>query len=245
MDGLDILSGAASEAAQTASDAVPPVQEHADASKNPPPAKRARKRSKLEKAVDDLATQNVKLNTLSGTLEKVLALVANATTVAQRVCREASANKIKSKLDATTLNVARLNELITDLQKKAEEAVENEKLKRARAELAEENKREMCDEACRTIVSLRLEAQSKMDNKSDKNDNVWDHIAAAYNQRMMSLQLHEHKRSVESLKSKFSREQGTFRMYCNLRVRAKASGADREALGTFLTKKMPSAACAL
>ena len=163
MDGLDILSGAA---AQTASDAVPPVQEHADASENPPAAKRARKRSKLEKAVDDLATQNVKLNTLLGTLEKALALVANATTVAQRVCREASANKIKSKLDATTLNVARLNELIKDLQKKAEEAVEHEKLKRARAELAEENKREMCDDACRTLVSLRLEAQSKtMDNK--------------------------------------------------------------------------------
>ena len=120
MDGLDILSGAA---AQTASDAVPPVQEHADASKSPPPAKRARKRSKLEKAVDDLATQNVKLNTLSGTLEKASALVANATTVAQRICREASANKIKSKLDATTLNVARLNELITDLQKKAEESL--------------------------------------------------------------------------------------------------------------------------
>ena len=233
MDGLDILSGAA---AQTASDAVPPVQEHADASKSPPPAKRARKRSKLEKAVDDLATQNVKLITLSGTLEKALALVANATTVAQRVCREASANKIKSKLDATTLNVARLNELITDLQKKAEEAVEHEKLKRARAELAEENKREMCDDACRTLVSLRLEAQSKMDNKSDKNENVWDHITAAYNKRMMSLGLHEMQRSVESLKSKFSREQGQFRMYCNLRAAAAQSGADREALGTCLTK---------
>ena len=76
---LDILSGAA---AQTASNAVPPVQEHADASKSPPPAKRARKRSKLEKAVDDLATQNVKLNTLLGTLEKALALVANAKTAA-------------------------------------------------------------------------------------------------------------------------------------------------------------------
>ena len=235
MDGLDILSGAA---AQTASDAVPPVQEHADASKSPPPAKRARKRSKLEKAVDDLATQNVKLNTLSGTLEKALALVANATTVAQRVCREASANKIKSKLDATTLNVARLNELITDLQKKAEEAVEHEKLKRARAELAEENKREMCDDACRTLVSLRLEAQSKMDNKSDKNENVWDHITAAYNKRMMSLGLHEMQRSVESLKSKFSREQGQFRMYCNLRAAAAQSGADREALGTCLTKNI-------
>ena len=236
MDGLDILSGAA---AQTASDAVPPVQEHADASKSPPPAKRARKRSKLEKAVDDLATQNVKLNTLSGTLEKALALVANATTVAQRVCREASANKIKSKLDATTLNVARLNELITDLQKKAEEAIEHEKLKRARAELAEENKREMCDDACRTLVSLRLEAQSKMDNKSDKNENVWDHITAAYNKRMMSLGLHEMQRSVESLKSKFSREQGQFRMYCsNLRAAAAQSGADREALGTCLTKNI-------
>ena len=235
MDGLDILSGAA---AQTASDAVPPVQEHADASKSPPPAKRARKRSKLEKAVDDLATQNVKLNTLSGTLEKALALVANATTVAQRVCREASANKIKSKLDATTLNVARLNELIKDLQKKAEEAVEHEKLKRARAELAEENKREMCDDACRTLVSLRLEAQSKMDNKSDKNENVWDHITAAYNKRMMSLGLHEMQRSVESLKSKFSREQGQFRMYCNLRAAAAQSGADREALGTCLTKNI-------
>ena len=234
MDGLDILSGAA---AQTASDAVPPVQEHADASKSPPPAKRARKRSKLEKAVDDLATQNVKLNTLSGTLEKALALVANATTVAQRVCREASANKINtSKLDATTLNVARLNELIKDLQKKAEEAVEHEKLKRARAELAEENKREMCDDACRTLVSLRLEAQSKMDNKSDKNENVWDHITAAYNKRMMSLGLHEMQRSVESLKSKFSREQGQFCMYCNLRAAAAQSGADREALGTCLTK---------
>ena len=96
----------------------------------------------------------------------------------------------------------------------------------------------MCDEAIRTLVTVRLEAQSKMvgHNKSDKNENIWDHITAAYNKRMMSLGLHEMQRSVESLKSKFSREQGQFCMYCNLRAAAAQSGADREALGTCLTK---------
>ena len=55
--------------------------------------------------------------------------------------------------------VDRLKKLIEDLRKKAEEAVELEKLKNARAALAEENKREMCDEAIRTLVTVRLQAR--------------------------------------------------------------------------------------
>ena len=87
------------------------------------------------------------------------------------------------------------------------------------------------EEATRALVTERLKATPLMDDKSNKNINVWDHIMKKYRKACDKMGITD-TRSVETLKAKFSREQGQFRLYCNLRHRAMQSGASREDLGS-------------
>ena len=91
----------------------------------------------------------------------------------------------------------------------------------------------MSDEGIRLLVRTRLSMQNKFDNKTDKNDNVWEHVKAKMDQLINKGEaLASDCRPLASLKSKFSREMGQFRLYSNKCHRAAASGASRDDIGS-------------
>ena len=75
-------------------------------------------------------------------------------------------------------------------------------------------------------MTLRLQNQSKFDNKVDRNENVWETIIMPKFNHKTGL-----NRSSASLQSKFSKLQGVFKLHANLVDRAKSSGASAEDVG--------------
>ena len=83
----------------------------------------------------------------------------------------------KERKDAHALLVAVEAGKQREQEEKARAAIEKEQQK-------EDATKPMSDEAQILLVTLRLNMQSKMDNKSDSNDKVWAHIAADYNAKV-------------------------------------------------------------
>ena len=195
-----------------------------------PPAKRAR-RTRLEKADADLAAAQVRHQKLQEALSLAVSLVASASTGPMRIRREESAAKTRAKVESAAAELKRLSEQHEELKKLEEQREAEKAAKQAREALRFESQVVVPEEATRALVTERLKATPLMDDKSNKNINVWDHIAKKYRKACEKLGIND-TRSVETLKAKFSREQGQFRLYCNLRHRAMQSGASREDLGS-------------
>lgn len=107
------------------------------------------------------------------------------------------------------------------------EAVKN--LKALQASATAEAKAPMTVLGIRHLVQDRLEWQKVMDDKSNKNSGVWDKIAVSYNARVQSGVLPpSDRRSVDSLKAKWSTLDGAFKQHCRAIQRRKDSGASRD-----------------
>ena len=114
----------------------------------------------------------------------------------------------------------------------AEKAEAVKSLKALQASATAEAKAPMTILGIRHLVQDRLEWQKVMDDKSNKNSGVWDKIAVSYNARVQSGVLPpSDRRSVDSLKAKWSTLDGAFKQHCRAIQRRKDSGAPRDDVG--------------
>ena len=229
MDALSILAGCAQP---LRADVAREPEVVAQTAEEPvlPPAKRVR-RTKFEKAHADLADAKARHQKLQEALSVAVSLIASASTGPMRIRREESAAKMRAKLESAAADIKRLSEQREEFKKIEDQREAEKAAKQQRDLLRLESHVVVPDEATRALVTERLKATALIDDKSNKNINVWDHIMKKYKKAIDNLGIIDN-RSVETLKSKFSREQGQFRLYCNLRHRAMQSGASREALGS-------------
>ena len=80
--------------------------------------------------------------------------------------------------------------------------------------------------------TIRLEMQCKFDNKTDKNENVWEHVAVKYQAKIDTGELPaSDARSLEGLKAKYSLLHGKYRQYLDGLARRKQSGAPQDEIG--------------
>ena len=199
----------------------------------PPPARKP-KRTRRQIAQDSVAeaTQKIAGFTAAKASSLAAAAVSTATSIKQRH---------ESKAQSHTDNIRNWEEKLKERQEKLKELEEAAflaeqvaaaKQARSRAQ-AEETQRPMSDEGIRLLVRTRLSMQNQFDNKTDKNDNVWEHVKAKMDALINKGEaLGSDCRPLASLKSKFSREMGQFKLYSNKCHRAAASGASRDAIGS-------------
>ena len=212
---------------------APPAQPVADDTRawSPKRQRRAR-RSQLQKATEDLNSAQKKLDALAEGLAAALAAAGAAETDAVRERRMLSAELVREKHTKAAAAVAKLQAHKADVEAKDVVKQRKEAAKRARHEQALEQTRAMSDDGVRILCRLRLNYQNRFDNKSDKNENIWKHLEVDFNAKIRAGGLPaSDMRSLDSLKSKFSKELCSFKQYCALRVRAAQSGADAEAVG--------------
>jgi len=111
----------------------------------------------------------------------------------------------------------------------AEKAEAVKSLKALQASATAEAKAPMTILGIRHLVQDRLEWQKVMDDKSNKNSGVWDKIAVSYNARVDSGVLPpSDRRSVDSLKAKWSTLDGACKQHCRAIQRRKDSSAARD-----------------
>ena len=164
-----------------------------------------KRRSALQKTIDDLNEAEVKVETLNNDLSILMGGVSK-----RRLSK--SIHEKVEKLEYV-INIA--DGVVMCLRKKKEELEEKEKVKQA-SEAAKAEKQALQGEITKhmsvdekkVLVTIHLEAQSKFDNKVDKNDNVWQHLADKYNHKVVTMGIstlqEEESRSVDSLKARFS-----------------------------------------
>ena len=234
---MEILSDAAVSASE-AQDAVPLAAEGPRIDRVPPipppaePAARRKYRTKLQKAQDDLAQAVAKVasSQAAGAAALEAALVASAKKEIDRL------NNKAMSLDATTktweLKAAEARDRLKTLEAQEAVAAASAAAEQAKKDAELDAKKIMTDEGICLLVRTRLSMQAKFDNKTDKNDNIWEHVKAKFDEQVKKGKASMSDiRKCSSLKSKYSRELGLFRQYSGKQHRAVASGASREAVG--------------
>jgi len=183
--------------------------------------------TKLEAAKTKQAKLQARLTGLelrTGALEHALEQASSA----KKPERDAALQKhlkavevMTGEVKAGATNVARL-----------EEADGVKALQALKAAASTEKKAAMSVAAIRHLAQCRLEMQKQMDDKSNKNTNIWEQIHKAYNAAVEAGDLEvSDRRTVESLKAKFSLLDGSFKVHCRHIQRRKESGASAEDVG--------------
>ena len=191
-----------------------------------PPAKKPRA-SKLESAQTKQKKAQAKLQALNvrtASLQHALNICSPAT----KAAREEALQTHLENVAAQKLQLEQADQAV----KAAEDADAAKKLKETKAAATAEQRKVMTVKAIRHLVVLRLEKQKFMDDKSNKNAKIWGEITDAYNALVDTKELPESdRRSMESLKAKFSTLDGSFKQHCRAIQRRKESGASEEDVG--------------
>ena len=234
---MDVLSDVAVSASE-AQDAVPLAAVGPGIDRVPPvpppaePAARRKYRTKLQIAQDNLAQAVAKVASSQAASAAALeaALVASAKKEIDRFNHKAMS------LDSTTkqweLKAAEARDRLKTLEAQEADAAASAASEQAKKDAELDAKRNMTDEGICLLVRTRLSMQSKFDNKTDKNDNIWEHVKTKFDEQVKKGKASlSDIRQCSSLKSKYSRELGLFRQYAGKQHRAAASGASAEAIG--------------
>ena len=235
---MEILSDAAVSASE-AQDAVPlaaegPGIDHVPPV--PPPAEaapRRKYRTKLQIAQDDLAQAVAKVASSQAASAAALEAAAVATSKKEidRLNHKAKSLESSGKLWEQKAAEARDRLKVQEAQEAAVAAA-SAAADQAKKDAELDSKKNMTDEGVMLLVRTRLSMQSKFDNKTDKNDNVWEHVKAKFDEQVRKGKAAlSDIRHLASLKARYSRELGLFRQYSGKQHRAVASGAPREAVG--------------
>ena len=235
---MEILSDAAVSASE-AQDAVPlaaegPGIDHVPPV--PPPAEaapRRKYRTKLQIALDDLAQAVTKVASSQAASAAALEAAAVATSKKEidRLNHKAKSLESSGKSQWEQKAAEARDRLKAQEEQEAAVAA-SAATDQAKKDAELDSKKHMTDEGVMLLVRTRLSMQSKFDNKTDKNDNVWEHVKAKFDEQVRKGKAAlSDIRHLASLKARYSRELGLFRQYSGKQHRAVASGAPREAVG--------------
>ena len=202
---------------------VPP----ATAEPVPPQSQQAR-RSPVDVAQDKLAKALSKLPTCNARVRAAEEGLKHGTEKTEfkrkEIHRKALVAQEALQNDISSLKISLLAKQQAALHKIQEEAAEA-----ARRESAAAEARSLCAAALISLVTIRLSLQSKMDNNTDKNENVWLHVHMKYEAEITDGKLAPaNRRSLESLKTAFSKQQAAYKQHCEKKKRMAASGAPAE-----------------
>lgn len=191
--------------------------------------------AKLAKARQQLIGLRVQL----ATKEHALATAKDAT----REKRQEAVNAHENKIAAKEKQIEALEQEEKDAETAADAMKEKAAAKARRAAEAAAITAHMSDKGIKLLVRLRLEEQKRMDDRSNKNESVWELISSRFNAAVDRKELPESdRREVKSLMSKYSREDGQFKQFCRKIQRMKTSGAPREDVGACCTHCVVSGA---
>ena len=137
------------------------------------PTKRKR-RTQFEIARADVDEAVAKLAKIESALTAAQVALAAAKTVASRASREALVATAKAKQSAQVQVIENARSKFKLAQQAEAEKAAVVAAKAVSAVAEEEVNRNMSEQGMQMLVRLRLAAQSKIDNKTDKNDKVWE-----------------------------------------------------------------------
>ena len=237
---MDVLSDVAVSASE-AQDAVPlaaegPGIDHVPPV--PPPAEaapRRKYRTKLQIAQDDLAQAVAKVASSQAASAAALEAAAVATSKKEIDRLNHKANSLEASGKQWEQKAAEARDRLKAQEEQEAAVAASAAADQAKKDAELDSKKNMTDEGVMLLVRTRLSMQSKFDNKTDKNDNVWEHVKAKFDEQVRKGKAAlSDIRHLASLKARYSRELGLFRQYSGKQHRAVASGAPREAVGIYL-----------
>ena len=209
-------------AAEALADAPTVAAEAADAAPAPAPKT---KRTKIEVKASALDSAKLKLESLRAAA-KVAQLATQKGGAATLAARQAKAEAAEVKVKQQGSMVAAIEKELNTLSAAAAIKEAAAAQKTADAQAKADAVKVMSDEGIQTLVTIRIGYTSKFDNKTDRNENVWEHVAKDFNAKVDDGSLPAgDRRGADSLKAKYAKEFGIFKLYVAHIGRMKASGA--------------------
>jgi hypothetical protein len=209
-DGADLSVNSAEQAAE----ATEPVQ--AEETAEEAVGGKRKRRSKLEKAEDDVKANKELQETTEGQLTVL---------TAQGVLDSRARAKLKKVTEKLATLRARLPELVAALEKIKEEKAQETARAEARATQEKEKaelSRAIGDASLLTLTELRLKKDSEFDNTVDRSDAIWARILAEYNAKCTcnELPIDDKIETIAGARRRFDREMGEFRQWAQMANRA-------------------------
>jgi hypothetical protein len=200
--------------AEQAAEATEPVQ--AEETAEEAVGGKRKRRSKLEKAEDDVKANKELQETTEGQLTVL---------TAQGVLDSRARAKLKKVTEKLATLRARLPELVAALEKIKEEKAQETARAEARAAQEKEKaelSRAIGDASLLTLTELRLKKDSEFDNTVDRSDAIWARILAEYNSKCTcnELPIDDKIETVAGARRGFDREMGEFRQWAQIANRA-------------------------
>jgi hypothetical protein len=144
----------------------------------------------------------------------------------------------EKEVEAKEKKISKKKEELSKLKAALDKLMMKEMMKKAK-DLAAQEKDEvksMSREAQRQLCYLRLRRQSELDGRSDKNESVWDVIAAEYKAKIEEGTLTASDDvTLGTLKTKYHKLEKSFAAYAQEYARKAQSGAPREDLDKITT----------
>jgi hypothetical protein len=200
--------------AEQAAEATEPVQ--AEETAEEAVGGKRKRRSKLEKAEDDVKANKELQETTEGQLTVL---------TAQGVLDSRARAKLKKVTEKLATLRARLPELVAALEKIKEEKAQETARAEARATQEKEKaelSRAIGDASLLTLTELRLKKDSEFDNTVDRSDAIWARILAEYNAKCTcnELPIDDKIETIAGARRRFDREMGEFRQWAQMANRA-------------------------